>query len=298
LATATNKAAAGGGGAPSGTAGGDLGGTYPNPTVIALHETGGAKLTAGAIADGSLIKRSGTTLIPAVKGTDFQQVLSTLGRYFTTGQALAGLSATDCAYMWEDFMLSRDNSLYPTGYYTLFVVGGTGLADAAGSKAGVFRIRSTATAGSNAIVYSGRAQIGNLLTDRWYIAGRAKIPTPSNDAQTTCGLGTMNIAQGNMLTAGANGGNTTNFSVSYNSIYLGGSVLDLGLALDTAFHVYEMWGLGDNKVYARIDGGATVSGTLTGPADAVGVAMIARNGTTAADRELDTDWLLVMTPRL
>jgi hypothetical protein len=229
-----------------------------------------------------------------VPGTDFQQVLSTLGRYFTTGQALAGLSATDCTYFWDDFMLG--SPIYPPGTLNIVAAGGTGIADTSTSKGGVFRIHTSTTANSNVITYTARGQIGPPLTSRWYLAARAKIAT-ATDAQTTCGVGLLNLAQSGMIVAGANGGNTTNFSVSYNSIYLGGSVLDLGLALDTAYHVFELWGLADNKLYARIDGGATVSVTLASPADSMAFAMIARNGTTAADRELDTDWMLVMGER-
>lgn len=49
---------------PTGIAGGDLGGTYSNPKVVSITETSGpTSLVIGAIADGELLQRIGSTLV-------------------------------------------------------------------------------------------------------------------------------------------------------------------------------------------------------------------------------------------
>lgn len=168
-----------------------------------------------------------------------------------------------------------------------------------GAKGGIWRITSGASSGSTVMVYPFRACVASVLTDRWYIAWRTRIPT-AVDAQTVCGGGLINSNQGETIMAGVNGGNTTNFTVSHDSIYLttAGNLIDLGVAIDTSFHIYEMWGTGSTTLNARIDAASTLTATLAGPATFVTPGMIARNGTTATTRQTDGDWVLMLTPRL
>ncbi len=78
--------------APSGAAGGGLGGTYPNPDVRILRETSGpTSLTLGSISDGQVLKRSGTTIVGAADTDEKSKVSSndtTAG--YLNGKLVAG----------------------------------------------------------------------------------------------------------------------------------------------------------------------------------------------------------------
>lgn len=92
------------GGLVNGTAaGGQLSGSYPNPSVAGVTETGGpTALSLGAVADGQFIQRVGAALIGANAPTP------TFGQNFKYAESLARTTTTTSDYSEVKLSLASD----------------------------------------------------------------------------------------------------------------------------------------------------------------------------------------------
>ena len=77
---------------PTGSASGDLAGSYPSPQVAAVHSSG-TQLTIGSITDGQFLQRSGTTIVSA-SGTSAPQPVQVDGTLIGTRDAIDIRSGT------------------------------------------------------------------------------------------------------------------------------------------------------------------------------------------------------------
>lgn len=218
---------------------------------------------------------------------------STLSTYLQAATTALGIS--DYSYFFEEWY--SDSSLPRTWNGVLAGSGAfTPVLAASGGAIGRFSTGASSGSASDANCSSGLAAV--VSTAKWYVASRFRIQT-AVDSVTQIGVGVQNAASNATIMVGHFGAlSAANFIVQYDGLRTG-SFVSLGVAADTNFHVFELYGVGTTAVFARIDGGALVTATqASAPADNVRHYITCRNGTTAANRNLDVDWYLSVGQRM
>lgn len=223
---------------------------------------------------------------------------STLTTYLQRGQAFAGLGP-DTSYLWQEFNASSSSG----GAFDWFQAGvnsGSLVTNLDGVKGGVFRLSTGAGAASSETIDSRASVVAGQGTDTWYVAVRFRIQTAVT-AQTVAGAGLRDsLTSVKTIQAGFFGAlNGSNFGVQHSGTVGAGSFLNFSVAVDTNFHVAEIYvRAGDGTVRARLDGGAEVSAALSSPPTSSSEAyVVIQNGTDAVNRNLDLDWMLVLSGR-
>lgn len=231
----------------------------------------------------------------AEAGTNTGQATSTFQRYYQHGQSLATLGQ-DSAFLWQDFM-SDTTALAAGNEWLAGLVGSASVTSPSGLRGGIFRFSTGATANSLVNYRSGGNIINGPRAERWAQIWRCRVQT-AIDAQTIAAVGIWGET-GNLTAAfGVFGAQSTvNFQLQFDGT-LNTTFVSTGLAIDTNFHVIELYGRSDNIIRLKIDGGAEISGTASVlGADQYNPYATIRNGTTATNRNLDCDYSLTIAGR-
>lgn len=129
-------------------AGGQLGGTYPNPDVRGVRETSGPTLlTMGAVADGQLLQRSGANLVGVNAAFDIR----------------------DCA-LFEHFISQSISSAQATVGTSGFIYNGTGTGNGLAitgeaGHPGIAALTGGSAGAARAAVFLGDTSLRNVLAD-------------------------------------------------------------------------------------------------------------------------------------
>lgn len=216
-------------------------------------------------------------------------------KYLARARALTGL--TNGGWYFEPF--AACSSDVPPGW-TANNVGTGAMSRAINGKGGLFQLTSGGTAAGTGEAYTTNRVIGAALTDRWCVTIRFKVTTTPNGTDTRIFGGIHDTVTGDAIVAGVNcAGHATNFVVQYDGAYGGSTtVINSGLAFDTALHVVEFYCQGDSKLRTRWDRGAENASPPTMGTAAGNLAFIlsARNVSQNASQTIQVDWFACLYP--
>jgi hypothetical protein len=226
--------------------------------------------------------------------------LTTGDTYIRRGITTLGLARGDVGTFFYDFN-SQHTTASPPSTWNI-ALAGSGATDAVTKGDGGNVTLSTGATGSSAAVMQTAA---GLISDPrgkpWYLACRKKYTT-AMDSQAKEAFHIYDAGGGNAPGIGYSGTvDSTNFVIMANANFSGTpTVTSLGVAVDTALHSFECWSLGvGNVLYGRMDGGATVTLSMTVAATSTQYGMIIdiRNNTTAANRAVVYDYVCAVHGR-
>lgn len=198
---------------------------------------------------------------------------------------------------WDDFTLATASNVVPRWQPS---PSGSGVIVTAvtGSGGGIVRADTGVTGSSQMLMIGTVGVIFGVTSVAWYQAWRFRIPTtPDTQAKLLAGL--FNQANNKTITVGVYGPlNASNFIAQYDGS-LTGTALDLGVAKDTAMHVFELYGVGSAVLNVRFDGDAVQTATMaSAPADFCMPIWGALNGSTAATQKIEPDYYYTMFKRV